>query len=251
MDFYAVVVIYNKDIEESKTLASIRDMGFYIIVVDNSKNQKNESYCKKNNFHYIGNQKNIGLSKSYNKAIDYLSHKEGYICIFDDDSTVDKDYLFKLKSSVHSGGTVYLPIIEDEVGLLSPSIIQDGVVTRAKNAADIPQSEITGINTGMAINLSFFKNYRYDENYFLDYIDHNFLRDVKASGGKIALLDSMITPDFSDNGNMSKEAAKVRFRIFKNDFSLFCKDNRALYNKTILKRRLKLALKYKSLIFWK
>ncbi len=251
MDFYAVVVIYNKSIEESKTLNSIRDMGFYIIVVDNSINQENRVYCEENNFHYIGNDKNIGLSKSYNKAIDFLSGKDGYICIFDDDSIVSKDYLFKLKSSIYKNSTVFLPIIKDDIGLLSPSIIRDGVVLRAKNAEDINMSEITGINTGMAINLSFFSNYRYDEKYFLDYIDHNFLRDVKARGGSISLLDSEITPDFSDNVTMSKRAAKTRFQIFKNDFSHFCGKNRALYCKTILKRRLKLTLKHKSLIFWK
>ncbi len=251
MDFYAVVVIYNKEIEESKTLASIKGMGFYIIIVDNSNNSKNEEYCKKNNIHYIANEKNLGLSKSYNKAIACLDGKDGYICLFDDDSIVDKDYLFKLKSSVHKNKTVFLPTIKDDIGLLSPSIIRDGYVQRAQNVKDISETELTGINTGMAINLDFFKDYRYDENYFLDYIDHNFLRDVKAKGGKIDVLESSITPDFSDNGKMSKEAAKIRFRIFKNDFSRFCGDNRALYNKTILKRKVKLTLKHKSLIFWK
>lgn len=100
----------------------------------------------------------------------------------------------------------------------------------------------------MAISLEIFKNYRYNEEIFLDYVDHNFIRDMRKQKRKIQIVKTYLQQSFSSNiYDMKKELA--RLDIFQKDIQVFYKQgigNRIFYHYTMLRRRMKLAIKYKN-----
>ena len=74
---FAVVVIYNTSITDSVTcnnILKIRNHKINTIIVDNSTEENsNKLLCAKNGFVYLPMHGNAGLSKAYNRVLDYLS----------------------------------------------------------------------------------------------------------------------------------------------------------------------------------
>ena len=255
-NFFAIVVLYNKRIDESLTLECLKDMqDIRIIVCDNStKNYHNESLARKLNFSYINMGGNRGLSCAYNKAISFLKSEAGYVCLFDDDTKVTKEYFEKLKLAVkEEKKDIYLPFLYDSIGILSPCKIKGVFVKRFKDKKNINKKNITGINSAMAINLDIFKEgYRYNESYFLDYIDHDFVRTIKKKNKKIGILDVNLFQNFSGSSSLSKDSSLKRFKIFKKDFKLFCSENflsRICSFFVIIKRLVRLSVQFRTLDF--
>ena len=254
--FYVVVVIYNKFCKNSLTLKCLEKIsGLGIVICDNSTiSYKNSEYSRSRGYCYLDMQGNKGLAVAYNSAVELLKDKDGFVCLFDDDTFVSSDYFSKLKEAIlNSNADIYLPVICDSTGILSPSKINGVFVKRVKNIKILHQKNITGINSAMAISLKIFKEgYRYDENYFLDCIDHNFLRDMKRLNKKIGIINVKLMQNFSGSTFVSKEANLKRFRIYKRDFREFCKGN--FFDEfcaffVIIKRLLNLTIKFRTLDF--
>lgn len=256
-NLYVVVVIYNKKCQDSLTLNCLEKIaGLDITICDNStKYFKNEEYAKEKNYLCINMHGNKGLAVAYNRALERLKDREGYVCIFDDDTFVPVEYFKVLdKSIIKENLDIYLPIVLDAVGMLSPCKILNGCsVKREKDLKNINKKNITGINSAMAINLKIFKEgYFYDEEYFLDYIDHDFIREMKKRNKSIGILNIKIKQNFSGNNFENKDASLKRFAIFKKDFKKFCSDSFfcKLYSFfVIMKRTLKFTLKFRTLDF--
>lgn len=258
IDIYAVVVIYNAKCEDSKTCRSLMSVeGVNVLVMDNSTGDfGNNEFCREKGWEYCSMGGNKGLSRAYNRALGLLEGKKGLVVWFDDDTTVPEDYFEKLKKGVsqNSDADIFLPKIFDERGLLSPCVIKGYRVKRGSGSDSFEADALTAINTGMACKLKVFEDYRYDEGYFLDYIDHAFIRDCKGRGLKFFVFDALLQQSFSDNTHENLEADKARFRIFARDFSRFCRgDLRGrLYSFfALLARAFKLSLIYKNFAFVK
>ena len=226
---FAVVVLYNRSIGDSVTLNCLKSVeGIDVIICDNSTSDyKNHHFAKEMGFFYINMGGNKGLAKAYNKALDFLSGKSGYVCILDDDTEISNEYFEKLKRSIQKNPKdIYLPFLYDDTGMLSPCKIGGIFVNRVKNVESINKKNITGINSAMAISLKVFnEGYRYDEKYFLDYIDHDFLRAMKKKNKTIGFLKVKIVQNFSGNDFSCKEYSLRRFKIYKKDFKRFCSNN--------------------------
>lgn len=256
-NLYVIVVIYNKSCYDSLTLKCLNKIhGLDVTICDNStKNYKNKEYAENKNYNYIDMQGNKGLAVAYNKAICRIKQNNGYVCIFDDDTLVPAEYFKVLEESiVKEHKDIYLPIIYDSVGMLSPARIVKGFfVKREKNLKNINQKNITGINSAMAINLDVFEEgYLYNEKYFLDYIDHDFIREMKKRNKTIGVLNVKLKQNFSGNNFENKEASLKRFKIFKKDFKNFCKGNffcKLCSYFVIIKRLFRLTLKFRTLDF--
>ena len=68
----------------------------------------------------------------------------------------------------------------------------------------------------MAVRRKVFDEYRYDERFFLDYIDHNFIRDMKKRNQRISITGAKLTHSaFFENTDDNFEAIAKRLRIFK------------------------------------
>ncbi len=223
---YVIIVIYNKSCSASITCRCLKDINnINVIIVDNSTiHNDNTSMAEFNGWKYIDMYGNKGLAKAYNRAIESIKKDNSIICLFDDDTEVNIDYFNSLsKQAAEQPDTkIFLPLVYDEIGLLSPSIINDLAVKRVNSIDEISSDKINGINSGMAIKGDVFDYYKYDEKYFLDYIDHAFLRDMKKNHYKIAILNARLNQAFFANTNTDLELTIKRFKIFKKDFKRFC-----------------------------
>jgi hypothetical protein len=257
LKIYGIIVVYNKNVENSLTYQCLKKQkDLHIVVCDNStKDYGNQTNVEADGFYYVDMHGNAGLSRAYNAALNLISEvnegMSGYVALFDDDTHIPDIYFSKLREEIQAKKSdIYLPIVRDEIGILSPSIMKKYYCHRApKNVWSIKPKELCGINSGMAIRLKIFKNYRYNENIFLDYVDHNFLRDMRKKHKKVSIMDVEIRQTFSSNTD-SKEKSIARFKIFKKDINEFYREgigNRLFFYYVITRRKLQLTRKFRDL----
>lgn len=248
---YALLVIYNRRCEESPSCEALRAMpDARALVVDNSTvPNDNAAYCARRGFGYAPMGGNVGLAKAYNRGIAWIKKNTTatHVLLLDDDTDIPEGYLEDMSAAAkrHPEKGIVLPLVYDEVGLLSPCAINGFRVSRIQDPHELTPSSITAINSGMMLDLALFKEYTYDEHYFLDYIDHAFMRDMKAKGVSFVVTECVLRQRFSGNERGNKKAARKRFHIFKSDFRLFCGKSfkgRLTATATIWRRRLKLLL---------
>lgn len=255
---FGIIVVYNKNVNDSVTYQCLKnEKNLRIVVCDNSTSDYgNRAIIEADGYTYVDMSGNAGLSKAYNRALDKICsiypEMKGYVMLFDDDTFIPEDYFIKMKKAMNrSKEDIYLPIVRDEIGILSPSMMKKYYCHRAVggNVWKIKPAELCGINSGMAICLEIFKTYRYNEEIFLDYVDHNFIRDMRKNHKKIEIVKTYLQQSFSSNiYDMEKEL--VRLNIFEKDIDVFYKEglgNRIFFHYTMIRRKMKLALKYKKL----
>lgn len=248
-NLYVILVVYNKHLTDSPSFNSVINRGYSVIICDNStKDMENESVVLNNHCTYLSMYGNLGLSKAYNKAIDFIQKSnlemEGRVILLDDDTVLPEEYFEKCLEN--NDFDIYFPIVRDENGILSPCEMADDIPKRVSCIHSI--KEISAINSGMCISLSCFKDYRYDERYFLDYIDHAFIRDMKKKNKCFGLMDVTLYQNFSDVVN-TKESAKNRLNIFLKDIHIYYENNLWKYVYLKCKRKLKLCIKYRDISF--
>lgn len=247
---YSIIVVYNKKISDSVTYRALRlQSDMEIIVCDNStESNNNKTIVDADGYQYISMDGNQGLSKAYNKALDCLKDKEGYVCIFDDDTIVDEAYFNVVNKCIQSKKDIYIPYVTDGNSVISPSIIENDIVSKMGNEEKLDYDHLTAINSGMVISLSVFKDYRYTEELFLDYVDHQFLKDMKHQHKSIEVMDCTIRQNFSAN-EVNRKNAMIRFKVFKKDSRYFYRFNKKAYHYVINKRKMRLLLTYKDIRF--
>ena len=101
----------------------------------------------------------------------------------------------------------------------------------------------------MVIRRRLFKQIKKKKKQFLDYVDFSFIRDAKAIGESIKVVDSVVLQqDFSatiyDRGKELK-----RFLILKKDLKVYYEKSKIYYLYIILRRKIKLCLKYRTVSF--
>lgn len=224
----ALVVVYNKPLSQSKTIHSLSGAhGIEVYIADNSTvDCGNREFASARGYHYFDMGGNAGLSRAYNRVISALEKDDGLICLFDDDTTIDKAYFDVLKkdASAYKHIDIFAPVVKDKKGILSPCIFNGIRGKRVKRLENIQRRGVSAINSGLAIRLRVFRNYRYDEGLFLDYVDHAFIRDVADNdGSKIHILNISLKQSFSGSESVSKEDILNRYRTFKKDLLYFCR----------------------------
>lgn len=262
----SVFVIYNIDITDSISIKTVskavipHEINMRILVCDNSvvstlKN-KNESYCNGNGWSYIDMGGNLGLSKAYNKALLNITETE-WVVLFDQDTLIPENFFVELLKSIKKYPSIlmHVPYVESLGRRISPSVIYGHFIRNGKKIKDGENNEITAINSGMAMHRSIFcKTGMYDERFFLDCIDHHYVRIYKKNGGKIAVFNCKLEQAFSGDDHSDWEKDYCRFLIYKKDFYLFCRDSftgKIYYFLKIVMRALRLSLIYKNIAFIK
>ncbi len=259
---WAVVVVYNIRCQESQTCQALKKLnndGIRVIIYDNStKDMGNCDYCRDSGWVYLGGNGNMGISKAYNACIDYLKSEkqQGLLCLFDDDTELDGEYFEKLIAAYSKcGEKIFVPLIFAAGSLISPCILKKGHRVVAfkdeEQALAYSGNELSAINSCMAIDLSVFDDYRYDENIFLDGVDHYFTTQMREKGIKITVFDYRCNHAFSGTERPPKESAKIRFGIYAKDYKYILKNDKLSYLRLVGKRALSLCVKYKTLEFLK
>lgn len=263
MKFKVVIVIYNSECETSKCTTSILDINnkcVDLVICDNSTRAeivlKNEQFCKLQKIDYINMHGNAGLSGAYNRALLQIS-KEQWVVLFDQDTIVTSNYFDELEKSIltYPDTYIHVPVVKSNEVQISPCTMKGHVVKRMTVTNYGLYSTITAINTGMAIRTSVFeKTGNYNELIFLDYLDHDFIRNFRKYYKTIAVFNCILEQEFSDHEHSNLEADVARFKIYKKDFYIFCKDSvsgHIYYRCKIIYRALKLSVYHKNSIFLK
>lgn len=228
---YAVIVVYNSDVNESESLINIckvKNHDICVIVVDNSTIENDNSQkCKDNGWVYLSKGQNLGLSKGYNLALDYLDDKKGIVIWFDDDTNITQKYFDQLSKAVEENPDVdvFAPIIMGQDGRFwSPNEAGFFKNKQLKNASDtIRDNRFNAINSCTAVRIEVYSNYRYNEKIFLDQVDQNFFEDQRELGRKFMKLDVVIHHNFSTKSKMENlDAVKKRYSLMIPDFLTFC-----------------------------
>lgn len=259
MSFAAAVVIYNTACQDSPTCRALQKLSdITVLIYDNStRDFGNREFCESAGWVYLGGQGNLGLSKAYNACIDYLKdgNKADMLCLFDDDTDLEPAYFDALEKARQKGGRIFVPAIFAGGALISPCILD--AAYRVRTFADEAEAQaytgehLSAINSCMAIDLEIFDDFRYDENIFLDGIDHNFTQAMKARGEKIHMMDYRCNHAFSGAEKPPKASALVRFKIYAKDYAYILRGNKAAYYRLVGKRALHLTAQYKTLAFLK
>lgn len=257
----AIVVIYNQTCAQSLTcqnLLTMEENAPQVIVFDNStRDFGNRVFCREVGWVYLGGEGNLGLSKAYNACIDYLKAQDfgGFVCLFDDDTVVTAEYFRALQSAIAAGGQLFVPLIYAGGRLLSPCRITPShkaiLFSGEETALSYQGQDLSAINSAMAMDIALFRDYRYDENIFLDGIDHTHLQKMAEKGIRPTVLNVRFDHEFSGDEKPTRESAVFRFRLFARDYAYIFRRNKRRYWFLVGKRALHLTLQYKTFAFLK
>ncbi len=251
---YCILVIYNKSVLDSPSYNVVsKTKSMHVIVCDNSTQDKENAHIVSQDGHtYIDMHGNQGLSKAYNCAIDWLlehAKREDYVLLLDDDTLLDGTYLTQVTHAIQSKKDIYIPQVMADATMISPCAMHHGIVRPLKDLSNVDCNALSAINSGMVVSMRVYQNVRYNEDLFLDYVDHAFLKDSKKMGASIDGLDATLHQDFSAL-DTHKESLLHRFDIFKKDSKVFYSKvvpNRWSYLYVVGKRKLRLSIQCKDI----
>lgn len=223
-----VVVVYNHYCGDSvtcKTIAAGSLQPDIVLIVDNStREMDNQSCCEKQGWMYHSMGGNAGLTKAYNAAISLLQNQTDLIIWADDDTNFPADYMQSLVDAAKTmpDYDIFLPVVKSKTITLSPAIYTRRGVMSIKELSDLENQQITAINSGMAVRLNLYDDYRYDESMFLDYVDHDFMCWCNLNCKKIHVMeDVLLFQNYFAESNPPNAARKHRMHIFCNDIRIF------------------------------
>ncbi|WP_286638091.1 glycosyltransferase [Faecalibaculum rodentium] len=246
MKIYAVLVTYNKHLSDCSSFCSaLKEPDVQLLVVDNSTDESihNQEEARQAGAWFLSMNGNQGLSKAYNAAFDYLKTTTGdWVVLLDDDTQIPDQYWMQLRKETPNA--VLLPVVRTMKGkMISPAEMKHDIPRSVVSPSTI--SDITGINSGMAVPKQLTDTYRYNDHLFLDFIDHQFIKDLKQNGVDIRILPAELVQSFSADG-LEKQSALKRLEIQKKDLYTYYAANpwKAWY--LIMKRKIRLAVQLRK-----
>ena len=261
-----VIVIYNRQCSESETLAAFDgQLGLRALIVDNSDSPEiimsNEDFSRSRGYIYVAMGENKGLSCAYNRAISLLDSQVRYVALLDDDTTLPDDYFLTLFRVLASdvNADIFLPTVLASGRMISPCIRRGALFFRADRKdlnRLIEGRRVSAINSGMVLSLEHISrlNGPFDENLFLDCIDHDFMyNQLVVHQSKMSLYPVTLQQRFFDrNPSRTMDDAseqRRRFAIFSRDYIYFCRKNhlgRLIPRIYLMFRAVKLAIRHRS-----
>lgn len=256
----AAVVVYNMSCTDSPTCRCLENLGrqenITVVIYDNStRDFGNRGVCENKGWVYLGGEGNVGISKAYNGCVEYLLSgcAADVLCLFDDDTELGADYFPLLRQAMETGDRIFVPLIRAGGNLISPCKLHSGhrveMFDSEQAALEYSGGEISAINSCMALDLSLFADYRYDENIFLDGVDHYFLSEMKRRGERIRVFPYRCVHGFSGVQKPPKQSALTRFKIYAKDYKYILRGDRKAYLYLVGKRVLRLCAQYRTLEF--
>ena len=262
MTFAAAVVVYNEFCADSPTcraLKELTDLPISVVIYDNSTaDYGNRAYCEEMGWVYLGGNGNAGISKAYNACIDYLAGhlSADLLCLFDDDTHITPDYFTSLQQACKDAEEkIFVPLLYAAGSLMSPCLLdsrhQVTLFADGQAALSYDGNSLSAINSCMALRTSLFDDFRYDENIFLDGVDHHFVLQLRQKGEKIRVFPYRCDHAFSGVEKPPKKSALVRFRIYAKDYGYILRNDKKSYLRLVGKRALRLTFQYKTPAFLK
>lgn len=257
---FAVVVVYNRSCADSsacRDLLAVKAPVTPIVFDNGDRDYGNRQWCEKNNWIFLGGKGNLGLSKAYNESVAacLTSDPDGTVCFLDDDAKISSAYFSELERVIQSDkeADVFVPIQTGGGGLLSPCVMQNNGRCRLFRTKEEMLGyrgvSLTAVNSKMAARLRVFRDFRYDERLFLDFVDHSFFREMNRRGARIRIFEGGGGHSISSHEHPPKESAARRFAIFVRDARVFWEHRPWIGMRILLRRTIRLTVEYKSPAF--
>jgi rhamnosyltransferase len=188
--FCAVIVSYNPTPHILKLARSLILQFSSVIVVDNGSNNDSISLLKMLEsisgitVHY--NENNLGIAIALNKGIEYaLDLGCEWVGTFDQDSLPSSNYLETMIDSYEECRNNNLVAIISPRYLTKTGLVSFGSYSEKKTIEKYLVVKST-MTSGNLIKLDKIKDIgRFDEDFFIDYVDHEFCLRVRRNGFKI------------------------------------------------------------------
>jgi rhamnosyltransferase len=197
----AVVVAYQPDRQIIDRIMILLAQVNEVVIIDNNSNSVCREYLNQKieqseNIHLILNDENLGIAAALNQGVKYaLNQNYQWILTLDQDSIISSNFLEKM--SIAYQECTYqneLASICPVLGLYDRDDLDDR--NRVLQHRKCFQSDLaavgtytltkTAITSGNLVKLEIFKTTGlFDENFFIDYVDHEFCLKIYKCGYKI------------------------------------------------------------------
>ena len=250
--FYIACVLYNQAISNIASLDAFTSFkakhnDVWLIISDNSDNneikQDSQKELKKLDAVYLDNNGNIGLSKAYNRILEFIGDGPFWLMLSDDDTIFSLDFLENAyNTSKQTEANAISGIVMAGGHIMSP-LRNNKVFSNNDNCISSPgqYDNIFCINSGLIIRDRVFAEIGlYDESLFLDMIDYWFMdKLIENNLNRIEIVSGSIIQNFSANEEKPKKAVMKRFGIYRKDFSTYCRltDKSGKYKWGIISKR--------------
>lgn len=212
---YAIVVIYNRDIEETNTFVSLLKnytknptafRNFKLIIYDNSLIEQTLSLEIPFAYKYVHDQSNKGLAIAYNYALkEAIKESYDWLLLLDQDSSLSDDFIDNLScvlADIAEDGNIsaVVPKICYKNKMFSPSKVLFGGTHRPIDVRSegVCASEVCAIGSGSAIRVSFLGNIGgFNEIFWLDCLDRWLFFTINKMRGKVYVTHSIFEHDLS------------------------------------------------------
>lgn len=258
-----VMTIYGRKIEQSEAFQSLTTALYHhhssasVFIYDNSGEPQNIESNPHWKIHYQHDPKNSGVSKAYNSG--YAKAREQnktWILLVDQDTLFPPDAFTKYYQSLsQTSSEVFVPLLKDAVGLISPHKFRWGSGQRLKTInplTDFPLNSYFFVNSGVLISTEAFGKTGYDENLPLDFSDFAFVNRLRKNHASFYLVDLSCQHHLSSTEKNVHPEKLERFRGYlvasKYYKAKYSPKNQWIPIRNLL-RALKLSANYRSLQF--
>lgn len=216
MSICAILIVYNRKVEETKTFnsllrnraktpAAFKDLN--LVIYDNSPEaQRPDPAAIPFEHEYVHSAENKGLAAAYNYALGKAAETgRGWLLLLDQDSDLPDDFIGDLSRE--------LPLIEKDPAVsavvpkmrykdeyFSPSKDLFGGTARPIDMEHrgVCDFKVYAIGSACAIRVSFLQSIGgFDEFYWLDFLDRWLFSVIGAKGGKVYVTDSVVDHELS------------------------------------------------------
>ena len=191
----SIMVTYNPDSDVVENAKSIVQSCAKLIIIDNGSNPGSKVYLqeleKEQKMTIIWNKENVGLGRALNQGIQFILNAEElrhvkWIATFDQDSTVQADYFEKMLQSYEGFSE------KEAVAILAPSWVEQKLETdgamHGKQNLEL-QEQRTVITSGSLMKKEAFQKIGFfEEDYFIDFLDHELCLRARSHGYKIFIV---------------------------------------------------------------
>ena len=262
----AVLVLYNRRLEESKTFTSLFrtspawDERVHLFVYDNSPVPMHAPGAFDDSgmhIHYLSDTSNPGVSRAYNAGGRMARQlQKPYLLFLDQDTLFPRDALSRYFNAIesYSDSPVVAPVLFHNGRIHSPcrQMLHAHLPLRAIEPGRVSTRGKGLLNSGMCIKLDAFDRVGgFDEKIPLDFADRDFMRRYGRHFDSFFLLDMACAHGFPDKESLDAREALTRFGYYcqgaKHSIK-GCADACSLASMAFL-RAARLSLRYKSVRF--
>jgi GT2 family glycosyltransferase len=216
MKILAVIVVYNCEINKSKTINSLLSVmtkkyryildNFKLIIYDNSEREQQIIIDFPFQYTYFHSNINGGVAKAYNYAFTKAKKEcAEWLMLFDQDTLLNEDYFISMYNALVSLDNVKdivacIPKILHENVFFSPAKVLWGEIHRPINYlfSGVSEKEIMAIGSSAVVRTSFIEEINgFNELFWLDYLDQWLFHTIYSRGKKVYVINTFIKHELS------------------------------------------------------